>query len=190
MCMRWVGDWTDRNILTPSSSVFSSTSFSFCWAAQSGVLQAHSPLLGAGSLYSILSRTNWPCLWHRVIWLFDTHLLLVDITSAPNSTHPQSRLYPDIFDQMHLLFTQVHLLFDSSAEGQYVTKDLSLPYYTRGRIIGFIPLPRVLQVCKMQTASSRIWTRISYDSNHYTNQTYVYPWKLKISDYCWYYHCY
>ena len=47
------------NILTPSSFVFSSTSFSFCWAAQSGVLRANSPLLGAGSLYSILSLTNW-----------------------------------------------------------------------------------------------------------------------------------
>ena len=33
MCERWVGDWTDCNILAPSSSVFSSTSFSFCWAA-------------------------------------------------------------------------------------------------------------------------------------------------------------
>ena len=42
-----------------SSFVFSSTSFSFCWAAQSGVLRAHSTLLGAGSLYSILSPTNW-----------------------------------------------------------------------------------------------------------------------------------
>ena len=42
----------------PSSSVFSSTSFSFCWATQSGVLRAHSPLLGAGSLYSILSPTD------------------------------------------------------------------------------------------------------------------------------------
>ena len=30
-----------------------------------------------------------------------------------------SRLYLDIFDRMHLLFTQVHLLFDSLAEGQY-----------------------------------------------------------------------
>ena len=47
------------NILTPSSLFFSSTSFSFCWAAQSGVLRAHSHLLGAGSLYSILSLTNW-----------------------------------------------------------------------------------------------------------------------------------
>ena len=42
----------------PSSFVFSSTSFSFCWASQLGVLGAHSPLLGAGSLYSILSPTQ------------------------------------------------------------------------------------------------------------------------------------
>ena len=107
--------------MTPNSSVFSSTSFSFCWAAQSEVLRAHSLLLGPGSHYSILSPTNWTCLWHRVIKLFVDHLLLVGVTSAPNSTHPQSRLYPNIFDQMHLLFTLVHLLFDSSAGGQYVT---------------------------------------------------------------------
>ena len=41
-----------------------------------------------------------------------------------------------------------------------------------GRIIGFIPFPRVLVLCEMQSASSRIWTRvtmsISYDDNHYT----------------------
>ena len=68
MSERWVGDWTNCNILTPSSFVFSSTSFSFCWAARSGVLGAHSPLLGAGSLYSILSPTNWTpgyiFVWH------------------------------------------------------------------------------------------------------------------------------
>ena len=49
MCERWVGDWTDCNILTPNSSVFSSTSFSFCWAAQPGVLRAHP---SAGSWFS------------------------------------------------------------------------------------------------------------------------------------------
>ena len=123
MCERWVRDWTDCNILTPNSSVFSSTSFSFCWAAQSGVLRAQ-PSLGAGAHYSILSLTISTCLWHQVIKLFDTHLLLVGVTSAPNSSCPQSRLYPDIFDRMHLLFTQVHLLFDSSAEGQYATQGL------------------------------------------------------------------
>ena len=58
MYERWVGDWTNCNILTPSSFVFSSTSFSFWWAAQSGAPRAHSPLLGAGSLCSILSPTN------------------------------------------------------------------------------------------------------------------------------------
>ena len=44
-----------------------------------------------------------------------------------------------------------------------------------GRIIGFIPFPRVLVLCEMQSVSSRIWTRIvvsnSYDDNHYTTGT-------------------
>ena len=46
----------------------------------------------------------------------------------------------------------------------------SLPYYlpiAGERIIGFIPFPRVLVLCEMQSVSSRIWTRvtvsISYD---------------------------
>ena len=54
----------------------------------------------------------------------------------------------------------------------------SLPYYlpiAGGRIIGFISFPRVLVLCKMQSVSSRIWTRvavsISYDDNHYTMGT-------------------
>ena len=54
----------------------------------------------------------------------------------------------------------------------------SLSYYlpiAGGRIIGFIPFPRVLVLCEMQSISSRIWTRvavsISYDNNHYTTGT-------------------
>ena len=54
----------------------------------------------------------------------------------------------------------------------------SLPYYlpiAGGRIIGFIPFPRVLVLCEMQSVSSRIWARvavyISYDDNHYTTGT-------------------
>ena len=104
----WEVSWR-LNILTPSFFVFSSTSFLFCWAAQSGVLRAHSPLLGAGSLYSILSPTRLTlthlnCLSHRVISLFNTNLLLVGVTFAPNSTRPQSRLYPDIFAWMPLFY--------------------------------------------------------------------------------------
>ena len=51
----------------------------------------------------------------------------------------------------------------------------SLPYYlpiAGGRIIGFIPFPRVLVLCEMQSVKSRIWTRVavsnSCDDNHYT----------------------
>ena len=59
----------------------------------------------------------------------------------------------------------------------------SLPYYlliAGGRIIGFIPLPRVLVLCEMQSVRSRIWTRvavfISCDDNHYTTGTSI--WEL------------
>ena len=44
-----------------------------------------------------------------------------------------------------------------------------------GRIFGFIPFPRVLVLCEMQSVRSRIWTRvavsISCDDNHYTTGT-------------------
>ena len=36
MCERWVGNRTNCNILTPSSFVFSSTSFAFCWLLNRG----------------------------------------------------------------------------------------------------------------------------------------------------------
>ena len=54
----------------------------------------------------------------------------------------------------------------------------SLPYYlpiAGGRIIGFIPFPRVLVLCEMQSVRSRVWTcvavSISCDDNHYTTGT-------------------
>ena len=104
----WEVSWRlnrDCNILTPISSIFSSTSFSFCWAAQRGGGWGHSPLLRAGSHCLELQQLtpNWlNFLSHRVISLFDIHLLLVSVATAPNSTCLQSRLYPDIFDRMHL----------------------------------------------------------------------------------------
>ena len=60
-------------------------------------------------------------------------------------------------------------------------KDPSLHYYLSiagRRIIRFIPSPRVLALCEMQTASSRIWTlvtvSISYDNNNYTTGPFTY----------------
>ena len=69
----------------------------------------------------------------------------------------------------------VFLLLDKLPHQGWRTQ---LPYYlpiAGGRIIGFIPFPRVLVLCEMQSVSSRIWTRvamsISYDDNHYTTST-------------------
>ena len=43
--------------------------------------------------------------------------------------------------------------------------------------MGFIPFPRVLVFCEIQSVSTRIWTRvvmsISYDDNHYTTGIYI-----------------
>ena len=59
-------------------------------------------------------------------------------------------------------------------------EETSLPYYlpiAGRRIIGFIPFPRVLVLCEMQSVSSRIWTcvtvSISYDHSHYTTGTII-----------------
>ena len=46
--------------------------------------------------------------------------------------------------------------------------------------MGFIPFPRVLVLCEMQSVSSRIWTRIavtiSRNDNHYTTGTSKFKW--------------
>ena len=68
----------------------------------------------------------------------------------------------------------------SFSETSCLTKaeEPSLSYYlpiAGGEIIGFIPFPRVLVLCEMQSVWSRIWTRVavpnSYDDNHYTTGT-------------------
>ena len=72
----------------------------------------------------------------------------------------------------------------------------SLSYYlpiAEGRIIGFIPFPRVLVLCEMQSVLSRIWTRvtvsISFDDNHcttgITHPTTSYSY-CSFPGYCWY----
>ena len=57
-------------------------------------------------------------------------------------------------------------------------KESSLPYYLAGgKIIRFIHFSWVLELCQMQSALTRIWTRvavfISYNNNHYTMSTSV-----------------
>ena len=69
------------------------------------------PLLGHGSHSSIFSPIDLnflsPGLYNN---LTPTYFLRAS-QFALNSTLRQSRLSPDIFDRMHLLFTQVHFFF-------------------------------------------------------------------------------
>ena len=63
-------------------------------------------VLSTASYLQLTDSNQLNFLSHRVISLFDDHLLPVSIAFAPNSTCPQSRLYPDIFDWMHLFLDQ------------------------------------------------------------------------------------
>ena len=63
VCERWVGDGTDCNIVTPGSSVFSSTSFSFCWAAQPGVTEGRKPSVLSWFYTTTRTTTRTPTNW-------------------------------------------------------------------------------------------------------------------------------
>ena len=57
-------------------------------------------------------------------------------------------------------------------------EESSLPYYlpiARGRIIGFIPFPRVLVLCEMPSVSSGIWTRVhsKWQSSEIIEQVHI-----------------
>ena len=97
----------------------------------------------------------------------------------PIFTNPSARAGFDTRSIFKRILTGLNSEF-SFSQTSCLTKaeDSSLPYYlpiAGGRIIGFIPVPRVLVQCEMQSVSSRIWTRvavsISYDDNHYTTGT-------------------
>ena len=109
------------NILTPSSSGYSSTSFSSCGAAQSGALRAQ---LSAGSgshcfelqqltPNSDLQLTRTSCCTGLYNCL--TYTCFSERRICTQFNPSTVKVSPDIFDRTHLLFTQVHFLFDSSA---------------------------------------------------------------------------
>ena len=74
---------------------------------------AHPVALSWTALAQVQILTNSNCLWHWVISLFDAHLLLVGVASAPNSTRPG---YILISSTGCTCFS-----IDSWVEGQYVT---------------------------------------------------------------------
>ena len=94
--------------------------FLFFWAAQPGGLGTQL-LLGHGSYSSIFSPTDLNLLSLGLYNNLTPTYFLWASKFILNSTIRQSRLSPDIFDRMHLLFTQVHFFFWQLGRGQYVT---------------------------------------------------------------------
>ena len=116
LCKRWVGDWTELQHIDPYSSGHNSISFPFSWAAQPGAwgssLCWDMVLISASSL-----QLTWTYCHrgHITIWRPPTSC------EHHNSTPQQLDSPSDIFNRMHLLFTQVHFFFWQLARGQYAT---------------------------------------------------------------------
>ena len=121
--------------------------------------------------------TSAPCVCVYVcVWVYlwiEFVCLIPDFVVIYIFTNPSARAEYDTrsFFKRSLTGLNSELSFSSTS---CLTKaeEPSLPYYlpiAGGRIIGFIPFPRVLVLCEMQPVSSRIWTRvaasISYDDN-------------------------
>ena len=100
-------------------------------------------------------------------------LKLAHVCIYPTPLHEQDVTQGQFFK---VSLASLNSVFSFSKTGCYTkAEEPSLPYFSTiagGRIAGFIPFPRLLERCEMQTVLSRIWTQvtisISYDCNHYT----------------------
>ena len=137
LCERWVGDWTKPAAYCPSALLAIAALLSHSAELLNPGPWGPSSLLSLGSHFS--NCNNWlqtlisnslellVAPGYIIFWLT---IASVSVASALSSTHPQSRLSPDIFDRMHQLFTQVYFLFDSSAGSEV------------NILHGFLPFPR------------------------------------------------
>ena len=141
----------NRNILTPHQLFWLQQHFfPILLNCSTGCLRAQ-PLLGHSSHSSIFSPTDLKFL---SLGLYNnlTHTYFLRASQfALNSTLWQSKLSPDIFDRMHLLFTQVHFFFWQIGHGQYVTVWIRLVrFYGISTIAGYlIPNPVFTYILNM-----------------------------------------
>ena len=111
LCERWVEDWTELQHIDPPTTLLATTAF----LSRSPGLLNRGPVGPASARtwfsFQYLSPTDLnfllPGLYNN---LMSTYFLRAS-QFALNSTLRQSRLSPDIFDRIHLLFTQVHFFF-------------------------------------------------------------------------------
>ena len=124
LCERWVGDWTELQHIDPHSYGHNSVSFPFSWAAQPGARRPS--FSGTWSSFQRLLSNSLNFLSLGSYNNLTSTLLPASVTIS-HSIQPldsQDRPWsPDIFDRMHLLFTQVHLFFWQLGRvgGQYAT---------------------------------------------------------------------
>ena len=116
----WEVSWKPNRTATYWPPLFwlSQPFFPILLGCSTGGLGAQ-PLQGHSS-HSSIFLSNWselPGLYNN---LTPTYFLQVS-QFALNSTSRQSRSPPEIFDRMHLLFTQVHFFFWQLGRGQYAT---------------------------------------------------------------------
>ena len=118
--------------------------------------------------------------YHRVILKVYTHSNLQSLTSINLLSYLPNPSTRAGHDTMSILKWSLNSEFSFKTGCLTKAEEPSLPYYlpiAGGRIIGFIPFPRVLVLCEMQSLSSRIWTcvsvSISYDNNLYTTGTSI-----------------
>ena len=122
ICERWVGDWTKTATYWPPALLARAALLSHPAGLLNRGPWEPSSLLGL--VFTASNCNNWlqtlisnqlelPIApGYIIVWRKPAS---VSVASALNSTRPQSRLSPDIFDRMHLLFTQAHFFFDRSA---------------------------------------------------------------------------
>ena len=110
----------------------------------------------------ILNTTNFGVINKQCFWSYlPTPPLGQDMT--------QGQFLSEVQQVWIQSFPSPRLVFVTKAEEPSLSNYLPI---AGGRIIGFIPFPRVLVQCEMQSVSSRFWTRVavynSYDDNHYS----------------------
>ena len=127
LCVMWVGDWTELQHIDPHSYGHNSVSFPFSWAASTEGLGAqllcNMVLIPASSLQLIWTscRRGYMIIWRPFFFL---QALQFRTQFNPSTV----KVAPDIFDLMHLLFTQVHFFFWKLVRvgGQYTTQMINI----------------------------------------------------------------
>ena len=114
------------------------------------------------SQYLPIGNRSWQVLYTRTEFMNVSHLLVgqcwcVLVCIYPTPPHEQDVTQGQFFKWSK---TGLNSEFSFSLAGCLnKARELSLPYYLTiagGRIIGFIPFPRVLVLCETQSTSSRI----------------------------------